>query len=154
MTKQISYATAMFGLTVIGDYENHFYQILTDEYEFEIKVALYKHNHSKLPESEEILMSDEVTVKHYESTKDFLRSKVQQVFDDLAEEHSKIKEREDRYNARQNARHVSHSFRSMNKPAPEGTVDELAKKFNVSKSHIRTLKREGRLNELVESQNE
>jgi len=150
MTKQISHATAMFGLTIMGDYENHFYQIVTDEYEFQIKVALYKHNHSQLPESEEILMSDEATSRHYESLKDLLRSKIQKAFDALADEHSKIKEREDRYNARQ----VSHSFRSMNKPAPEGTVDELAKKFNVSKSQIRTLKREGRLHELVESPNE
>lgn len=37
----------------------------------------------------------------------------------------------------------------MHKPAPEGTVDEIAKRFNVSKSEVRRLKREGKLSELT-----
>ena len=46
---------------------------------------------------------------------------------------------------------AAEQFKSMSVPAPEGTVDELSKKYGVSKSHVRLLKREGRLNELAES---
>ena len=45
---------------------------------------------------------------------------------------------------------VAGQFKGMNAPAPEGTVDELCKRFGVSKSHVRMLKREGRLHELVD----
>ncbi|MOA68069.1 hypothetical protein D3C78_1955180 [compost metagenome] len=40
-------------------------------------------------------------------------------------------------------------FRNMNKPAPEGTVKELAAKYGKSLGEIRKLKAEGRLHELT-----
>lgn len=41
------------------------------------------------------------------------------------------------------------TFRTMNVPAPEGTVAEIAAKYNVSKSEVRRLKQAGRLHELT-----
>lgn len=41
------------------------------------------------------------------------------------------------------------AFRNMHHPAPEGTVAEIAAKYNVSKSEVRKLKQAGRLHELA-----
>lgn len=40
-------------------------------------------------------------------------------------------------------------FKKMNQPAPEGTVSEIAEKYGISKSEVRRLKKEGRLQELT-----
>lgn len=45
--------------------------------------------------------------------------------------------------------HMAAKVKTSMKPAPEGTVAELAEKYDKSKSEIRKLKREGRLTELT-----
>lgn len=46
---------------------------------------------------------------------------------------------------------VIDGIKASHKPAPEGTVAELSQKYGVSKSEVRRLKREGRLQDLIET---
>ncbi|WAX23552.1 hypothetical protein [Pseudomonas phage pPA-N1803-4At.2] len=50
----------------------------------------------------------------------------------------------------QNYNIAKQNFRNMSKPAPEGTVKELAEKYGKSISEIRRMKAEGRLGELTQ----
>ena len=58
------------------------------------------------------------------------------------------KQREEAYNKRQKSLIAKNNFKEINNVAPEGTIDELSRKYGVSKSKIREMKREGKLHEL------
>lgn len=148
MSKEISYQNAMIGLSIVGGYSNHIVGILQDGFKFEICLGLFNTNNGRLPNSEEEMYADEKTVEAYERLKSFLRLSAQHAFNQLAHEDARNEKRE----KHQQAYKTRQNFNSMHKPAPEGTVDELAKKYGVSKSHVRNLKRENRLHELTETE--
>lgn len=147
MSKEISYQNAMIGLSIVGGYANHIVGILQDGFKFEICLGLFNTNNGRLPNSEEEMYADEKTVEAYERLKSFLKLSAQNAFNALARQDARNEKRE----KQQQAYDTRKNFNSMHKQAPEGTVDELAKKYGVSKSHIRNLKRENRLHELTET---
>lgn len=148
MSKEISYQNAMIGLSIVGGYSNHIVGILQDGFKFEICLGLFNTNNGRLPNSEEEMYADEKTAEAYERLKNFLKLSVQSAFNQLAREDARNEKRE----KLQQAHNTRQNFNKMHKPAPEGTVDELAKKYGVSKSHVRNLKRENRLHELTETE--
>lgn len=153
MSKEISYQNAMIGLSIVGGYANHIVGILQDGFKFEICIGLFHKVHERLPVSEQEMYADEQTVNGYENLKNVLRAQFQNAFNSLAHADETLQsEREEKWQKHQHSLKVREGLKQMHKPAPEGTVDELAKKYGVSKSYIRNLKRENRLHELTETE--
>jgi hypothetical protein len=119
--------------------------ILTDRNQREIMAMCFYQSHRRVPNEGEDFMVDPVAVDAYERLKNFTRGVVQNIFDEA--------ERQDRAEALQQQRQAMETLqirlRTSNAPHPEGTVAELAARFNVSKSEIRRRKADGTLNELL-----
>lgn len=81
-----------------------------------------------------------------EDNKAILRMQLQASFSRLGED----LEREAENNKRQEQARILKSMQQLNKPAPEGTVKELAARYGVSISVVRKYKAEGRLCELAQ----
>lgn len=151
MNKEISLSNVMVGLSIIGNYELYIVDILRDKCKFEISLVIFHKEKGCLPvNEEEMLKNDEVNEK-YENLKNYFRASFQRAIDAesdnlLREEEKKI--REQNYETHQKSIVAKSNFKNINGVAPEGTVDELSKKYGLSKSKIREMKREGKLHEL------
>jgi len=119
--------------------------VLTGELDQTLRPGMFFHVHGREPQSQEELEADESSLLILNNLKRYLRNTVQGVINDEA----RRIEREQKAEAARMAERVNKGFREMNKPAPEGTVRELAEKFNAPISQIRKLKAENRLHELT-----
>lgn len=119
--------------------------ILTDRNKREIMATCFYQSNHRMPNDDEDFMADAMAIEAYERLKLFTRNVVQNIFDEA--------DRQDRAEAVQNQRRAMEALqirlRTSNTPHPEGTVAELAARFNVSKSEIRRRKADGTLNELL-----
>lgn len=151
MSKDISFSSVMVGLSIIGGYENHLLDILKDNCKFEICLVIFHKENGRLPESEEEMFSNENIVEKYENLKNYFRSSFQHALNQeslsLRREEEK-KQREENYEKHKKGIVAKNNFKKINGVAPEGTVEELSKKYGLSKSKIREMKREGKLHEL------
>lgn len=151
MNKEISLSNVMVGLSIIGNYELYIVDLLRDKCKFEISLVIFHKEKGRLPVNEEEMLKDEEINEKYENLKNYFRASFQRAIDAesdnlLREEKKKI--REQNYEKRQKSIVAKSNFKNINGVAPEGTVDELSKKYGLSKSKIREMKREGKLHEL------
>lgn len=151
MNKEISLSNVMVGLSIIGNYELYIVDLLRDKCKFEISLVIFHKEKGRLPVNEEEMLKDEEVNEKYENLKNYFRSSFQRAIDAESnnlrrEEEKKI--REENYVKRQKSIVAKNNFKNINGVAPEGTVDELSKKYGLSKSKIREMKREGKLHEL------
>jgi|SRR5690606_31730957 len=102
-------------------------------------IGFYR-THGRLPENLEELQACEKSNKFLENTRNFFRTALQNAASDAASMLAREAE-EQRCKT-----HVQ--FLNLNKPAPEGTVAELAERYGKSKSEIRRLKAAGLLHTL------
>lgn len=122
--------------------------ILLGHYDYELSVMIHQREYQSLPQKPEDIQADAVTTK-LGRIKDTFRNMINGM---MQQESSRLAAL-DRQEARAKAQRMHQariSFENMNKPAPEGTVAELAKKHGVSLKTIRRMKQEGRLHELTE----
>lgn len=151
MNKEISLSNVMVGLSIIGNYQLYIVDLLRDKCKFEISLVIFHKEKGRLPVNEEEMLKDEEINEKYENLKNYFRASFQRAIDAesdnlLREEKKKI--REQNYEKRQKSIVAKSNFKNINGVAPEGTVDELSKKYGLSKSKIREMKREGKLHEL------
>lgn len=151
MNKEISLSNVMVGLSIIGNYELYIVDILRDKCKFEISLVIFHKEKGRLPVNEEEMLKNEELNEKYENLKNYFRASFQRAIDAesenlLREEEKKI--REQNYETHQKSIVAKSNFKNINGVAPEGTVDELSKKYGLSKSKIREMKREGKLHEL------
>lgn len=143
--KEITISDVMLGFALLGDstQPDGFAPFLSGMYDREISIAIYHREYGKLPTEEDL--SDALVVANLDKLKNTLRDIINRAINNISslEKEKALREAKVAFN------NAANNFKSMSKPAPEGTVDELAKKHNVSKSHIRMLKRENRLHELT-----
>lgn len=143
----VSYSTVMVGCSLMGGFVHmeNLPALLMGTLDFELSAFFYQREFGKLPEKHEDLKEAKV-VEMLDKVKNYYRSSLQNAFTTQARNEQYQEEMQKRTQKAQAVR----NFRDMNRPAPEGTVDELATRYGVSKSAIRTLKREGRLHELTQ----
>ncbi len=110
-------------------------------------IFVFHQIHHRLPEFETDLQDQEV-IHRMDRLKDYFRSPLQEAFNRLGSREPE-QSKQPKHKVAPAARNKFHDLHAMSKPAPEGTVDELAKKYGVSKSQVRLLKRENRLHELT-----
>lgn len=151
MNKEISLSNVMVGLSIIGNYQLYIVDLLRDKCKFEISLVIFHKEKGRLPVNEEEMLKDEEINEKYENLKNYFRASFQRAIDAesdnlLREEKKKIHEQN--YEKRQKSIVAKSNFKNINGVAPEGTVDELSKKYGLSKSKIREMKREGKLHEL------
>lgn len=151
MNKEISFASVMVGLSIIGNYELYIVDILQDKCKFEISLVIFHKEKGRLPVSEDEMLKDEGVSEKYENLKNYFRGAFQMAINAESEqlrreEESKL--RQANYEKRQQGIVAKNNFKKINGVAPEGTVEELSKKYGLSKSKIREMKREGKLHEL------
>lgn len=167
------------GLTVISsitrndpDHVQKWPFILNGYYDDVLAVAFYYTAHAELPESVEKAHADAGAIRGIENTKTHLRNRMQAILDpvgfskaqrarekELERDFYARMDREDRARRRnyrmgreeeeRKEKQKRDSFNSQHKPAPEGTVKELATKYGKSIGEIRKLKAAGELHTLV-----
>lgn len=143
-----SIPSPMLGFGILGsitETPSYLPAILLGEYDRELSSSIFMAEFKTPAKSENDLKTPFVLEK-LELIKIHLRRQVQSAIDSLSESPLVKPSVSNRPVSAQ----AAHKFRSMSKPAPEGTVAELALKFNTTKAHVRTLKREGRLSELFQ----
>lgn len=127
----------MVGMSMIGDWPNHIYAFIGDTADTELRCALYHTSKREVPVTEADIQSEEVTAHLVH-----LKAEIRKIMGGAIEKGMKRDALMRSYEVRDN-------FKNMNKPAPQGTVAEIAAAYNVSLSRVRLLKREGRLAELT-----
>jgi hypothetical protein len=149
----VTLATAYMGAALMGSINmSNVPMLLMGQMDKDISVFLYHKHYGKLPEYESDLQDSEI-VGMLERLKGMYRRELQSLFNMGASDLKNEERHQQQLSKAQKARDLAKTaaaVREMNKPAPEGTVDELKERFGVSKSHIRMLKREGRLHELTQ----
>lgn len=129
-----------------GDVE-HIVMLITGMIDYDMRCTIFHILHKKYPTQVRDLMQREIT-STLERHKDNWRAALNHAISLEEQQRIQVKERErqERFSM------ATQKFKAMSVPSPEGTVDELSKRYGVSKGHIRMLKREGRLQELVGQQ--
>lgn len=94
-------------------------------------------------------LKNSVVVEKVENIKRVFRSLIQGAIDAEERQEKNQKDREAEAKAKIDFENLAARLRQSNKPHPMGTVDELAKKFGVSKSEVRRRKSDGTLGELL-----
>jgi hypothetical protein len=135
--KKIDMSTVLCGFGTIGDMRHHPF-ILNGQCDHEISVALFYKQHDKLPTEDDL--KNEWVLSALDKMKSVLRGHIQKEIDSLTPASD----------LRESPTGFPYIKTNMNihAQAPEGTVSELAEKYNLSKSCIRKMKKEGRLSEL------
>lgn len=120
--------------------------LLCGRLDYPLRCALFTANFQRSPEVVRDLMGADITLA-LEMMKDDIRSGLMEHIN----KRNAQGERRSRKSAQQlQLEKAATQFRAMSKPAPEGTVAELAERYGVSKTHVRLLKRENRLHELTQ----
>ena len=121
--------------------------VMMGEMDMDLLPGMFFHAHGRDPVNDEEMLSDEVANRVLTNLKLYIRNTVQGVVN----EEARRLEREQRLQAEHIAQQAKERFRAMSKPAPEGTVRELAEKYGLSIGQVRKLKAENRLHELTEA---
>lgn len=108
------------------------YEVLNGTHDAALKAAMFFHLHKRIPENNDY-MQDSFVLVSLSTFKRKLLASVEEITDRLY---------------RQERQEVINKVVQMHAPAVEGTVSELAAKYNKSKSEIRRLKAEGLLHTL------
>jgi hypothetical protein len=118
--------------------------ILLGKYDKELAYAFYGQKHGIHIENvtEEEILTSPVAAIGTTNLKNWLRSILQQAIN----EESRMIEAQ----MRQNFQDLVAQQKEASKPHAQGTVAELAAKFGVSKSEIRRLKADGKLDEFIQ----
>ena len=142
----------MMGLSVLGSAVGPLADgtamafIMMGKYDLELSCALYykAHGYPDATLTQEQLLADVETKQALENIKDWIRKGIQNIFD-TASKHMELQIKEDLANlvAQQKAAQL---------PSVYGTVAEIAAKYKISKSEVRRLKADGKLEEFVASQ--
>ena len=115
------------------------------EQDYLLRCALHLTEFKKVAETE-----DQIFNKEMDSLLDQLKNHVKMTFQRAINQEEKRLVNEGKRVEKAKAAEVMQSFKSMSKPAPEGTVAELAARYNKSLGEIRKLKRDGLLHTLTE----
>lgn len=136
------------GHLFIGDWTNNIASFVTDIHDTELRCSIFLFQYKTHPEFHEQINTPEM-----DDLLEQLKLKIKNLVGVALNIDTRREERHqylaDKQKKAQQAYDTKKSFEAMHKPAPEGTVDEIAKRFNVSKSEVRRLKREGKLSELT-----
>jgi hypothetical protein len=150
--KKIDISTVFVGLCLITE----IFEDTTGEkiglflggmFDHEIRLAGFHRENQRLPSSMEELNSDPKASIVLERMKNIFRNLLKNAINAAAREEAQAEVRRQK----QAFNEMKNKFNAMHKPAPEGTIRELAAKYNKSIGEICRLKAEGRLHELVES---
>lgn len=103
--------------------------------------------HQRQPSDEPELMDDEYSQQALASLKTLIQISINRAIrqEENRLERSKVRE------TKLTEKRAADNFRSISKPAEGGTVKELAERHGVSIAHVRKLKREGLLSQLLET---
>lgn len=137
------------GYSIIAEWTKYFAPIITgDALDYDIRCAIFHtHNEKTLPTEESQIFNEEMD----DLLKQF-KDKLRHIFCMHLENETKSIERSERLAKEQKSRQekykVVDGFRKMNSPAPEGTVKEIAQRYNISIGKVRELKRDNLLHTL------
>lgn len=143
ITQRVLHGMYLLAKIESGDVE-HIVMLITGMIDYDLRCTIFHILHKKYPAQVRDLMQREIT-STLERHKDNWRAALNHAISLEEQQRIQVKERE----RQEQFLKTTKQFKAMNAPAPEGTVDELSKRYSVSKGHIRMLKREGRLQELV-----
>lgn len=125
-----------------------------EEGERRFAIMVFYRERGQVPSSMEEVLGDHEIVKIIENMKTNMRNMITGAASSpgqnrVESESNKWKEEERREREKQaNMHRAGMTIKARMEPAQEGTVDELAKRYNKSKSEIRRLKRDGLLHTL------
>lgn len=128
---------SFLGYDILSNIKHHYKGILAGDHDEVILCSFYHAKHSDAP-TDPFQIQDPLFVTQLATFKEAL-------IDSLNSSLQQIHERQQLRD--QQARDLR--FKNLHKPAPQGTVGDLAKHYNVSISYVRKLKRENRLDELT-----
>jgi hypothetical protein len=115
---------------------------LMGNYDSEVKTFLYWKEKNSFPTTDADLDIPSV-VEKLEFMKGVVRRKIQNIFHQA--------EAEDREEKQRHHLNLINQMRQSNKPHHLGTVDEIAKRFNISKSQVRRLKADNALDAFADA---
>ncbi len=124
------------------DYAMSFFTTDSDQ-DYLLRCALHLTEFKKVAETENEIFNEEM-----DSLLEQLKNHVKIAFQNAINQEEKRLINESKREEKEKSVKVMNSFKSMSKPAPEGTVAELAARYNKSLSEIRKLKRDGLLHTL------
>lgn len=124
------------------DYAMSFFTTDSDQ-DYLLRCALHLTEFKKVAETENEIFNEEM-----DSLLEQLKNHVKIAFQNAINQEEKRWINESKREEKEKSVKVMNSFKSMSKPAPEGTVAELAARYNKSLSEIRKLKRDGLLHTL------
>ncbi len=124
------------------DYAMAFFTTDSDQ-DYLLRCALHLTEFKKVAETENEIFNEEM-----DSLLEQLKNHVKIAFQNAINQEEKRLINESKREEKEKSVKVMNSFKSMSKPAPEGTVAELAARYNKSLSEIRKLKRDGLLHTL------
>ena len=124
------------------DYAMSFFTTDSDQ-DYLLRCALHLTEFKKVAETENEIFNEEI-----DSLLEQLKNHVKIAFQNAINQEEKRLINESKREEKEKSVKVMNSFKSMSKPAPEGTVAELAARYNKSLSEIRKLKRDGLLHTL------
>jgi hypothetical protein len=152
--KEISPMAVLNSASAFGDSAYWPYFMLRER-DFDLAILAYRDIHQKSPENTAQLREPAV-LRNVDNLVTGLRNHIQRAVDRLSEMPASMgktvtpiatkSHRHDVSNTR-----AAQTFCSMSKPDVLGTVDEIAKKFGISKSEVRRRKQDGTLHELSET---
>lgn len=144
------YATVLAGLSMLGSvYQGNGTELgmfLSGLYDKTISVSIFYKLHNKLPETYEEARQNTETQEPLEVIKSYFRTQLQYAINREVE----LEEKARILIKNHDAEIAKKNFVNQHKPSPEGTVKELAVKYNKSIGEIRRMKAEDRLHELTE----
>jgi hypothetical protein len=149
MTVQIDNAIikAGLGLNMIKNWPDHSLYFFTSDpqKDYLLRCALHLSEFKKVAETEDSIFNEEM-----DSLLEQLKSQVKMIFQRAINQEEKRLINEGNRVEKAKSAEVIKSFKSMNKPSPEGTVAELAALYGKSLGEIRKLKRDNLLHTLTE----
>lgn len=143
--EKLSLSSIMVTLSLLGEIPMYtersgtiIASILMGEMDDDIRILHFHQEKQRLPESVEEAREWPEGDVYLNKMKDWLRSRMQAAIDGEAERLKRKAENERNANLAK----AKTSFKEMNKPAPEGTIKELAAKYGKSIGEIRRMKNE------------
>lgn len=141
---------ALKSMMLMGDLVNNvnlWPAVMLGELDMDLLPGMFFHVHGRDPVSEDELLTDPQANLTLSNLKLYIRNTIQ----GLVTQDALRLEREQKAEAARMTKQVNERFQAMSTPAPEGTVRELAEKYGVSIGHVRKLKAENRLHELIQT---
>lgn len=145
--KTVSWISSMMLMGTIVEDFSVWPQLLLGELDTALLPGIFYHGNGRPAFSDEEMMADEKSAQALENLKRFIRNRINGI---ISQETARL-ERQQRKEVAQMQELAKQRFVGMSKPAPEGTVREIAERHGVSIGVVRKLKAENRLHELLVS---